>query len=168
MLLDPAAPTAPMSTALACVAADLSPRGPARGPRFDSTAHTKARCIGSVEMLVCAGGKPRCARQNGPAGHAATLGKIGRLGSARSSETPPDLLLHRIESRDERGTGHSLASLLQLRPSNRLSYEMPSLGGVAPAADLNPLAGFEVLIVFEEVLDLPQRDLRQVGVVTYI
>jgi hypothetical protein len=58
--------------------------------------------------------------------------------------------------------------LLQLCPSNRLRYEMPSLDGVTPAAELYPLTGFEVLVVFEEVLNLLQRDLRQVGVVVHV
>ena len=36
--------------------------------------------------------------------------------------------------------------------------------GTLPVADLDPLAGLEILVVLEEVLDLLQRDRRQIGV----
>src|SRR5271154_5835470 len=37
-------------------------------------------------------------------------------------------------------------------------------GGAAPAQDLDPFFGFEILVVLEEVLDLLQRDVGQVAV----
>jgi hypothetical protein len=37
-----------------------------------------------------------------------------------------------------------------------------------PAADLDPFAGLEVLVVLEEVRHLVQRDLRQIGVVEHL
>ena len=40
--------------------------------------------------------------------------------------------------------------------------------GVAPAQHLDPFAGFEILVVLEEVLDLLQRDLGQIAVVLYL
>ncbi len=41
------------------------------------------------------------------------------------------------------------------------------LGGVDvhPVADLHPLAGFQILVVLEEVLDLLERDFRKIGVI---
>ena len=48
---------------------------------------------------------------------------------------------------------------------DRLDDQPLGLGRIAPAGDLHPLARLEVLVVLEEVLDLVERDLRQVGVV---
>src|SRR5690348_4146068 len=42
------------------------------------------------------------------------------------------------------------------------------LPGIAPADDLDPLGGFEVLVVFEEMLHLVHGDVRQIGVVVYL
>src|SRR3990170_8245504 len=53
---------------------------------------------------------------------------------------------------------HSLSrELLDARKHDRLG-----LGGVAPALGLDPLAGLEILVVLEEVLDLLARELRDV------
>src|SRR5262245_32473260 len=54
---------------------------------------------------------------------------------------------------------------LRLRPGARLGAHPPRLGGVAPADHPDPLPGLEVLVVLEEVLDLPQRDLGHLGYV---
>src|SRR5690606_16680844 len=40
--------------------------------------------------------------------------------------------------------------------------------GTVPAADLDPLARLEVLVVLEEVLDLLEGDLRQIGVLEHL
>ena len=45
---------------------------------------------------------------------------------------------------------------------SRISFCASS--GAAPAQDLHPFAGLEILVVLEEVLDLLQRDVGQVGV----
>ena len=47
-----------------------------------------------------------------------------------------------------------------------IAFEDQPLGllGIAPADDLDPLAGLEILVVLEEVLDLLERDVGQVGV----
>src|SRR5690606_8852015 len=39
---------------------------------------------------------------------------------------------------------------------------------VAPAVDLDPLAGFQILVALEEVLDLPDQQLRQVGIFLHV
>ena len=44
----------------------------------------------------------------------------------------------------------------------RLADQTLGLGGVAPVLGLDPLAGLEVLVVLEEVLDLLARVLRDV------
>src|ERR1019366_5679317 len=45
-----------------------------------------------------------------------------------------------------------------------LHDELRRLFGASPAGDLHPLVGLEVLVVLEEVLDLPERDVGQIEV----
>src|SRR5690606_33355940 len=49
-----------------------------------------------------------------------------------------------------------------------LNNHLLGIGRVVPPADLDPLAGFEILIVLEEMRHLVERDFRQVGVVEHI
>src|SRR6266446_9905998 len=49
-----------------------------------------------------------------------------------------------------------------LRPLNRFGHDPAGVRGVPPLADANPLVGFEILIVGEEMLDLLEHDRRQV------
>ena len=44
-----------------------------------------------------------------------------------------------------------------LGPLDAFEHELARLFGVAPADDLHPLAGLQILVVGEEVLDLMQR-----------
>ena len=48
---------------------------------------------------------------------------------------------------------------------DRLDDHLLGVGRVMPAVDLDPFAGLEILVVLEEMRDLVERDLRQVGVV---
>ena len=50
-------------------------------------------------------------------------------------------------------------------PRDALQDQSAGVVSAAPVQHLDPFAGFEILVVLEEVLDLLQRDLRQVGVV---
>ncbi len=43
--------------------------------------------------------------------------------------------------------------------------EGAALGSIAPTQNLHPFAGFEILVVAEEMLDLIERDLRQIGII---
>ena len=56
-----------------------------------------------------------------------------------------------------------VARLLARRASDRLADRAARRRGVAPIADLHPLAFLEILVVLEEVLDLLQRDRRHVA-----
>src|SRR5437868_1675434 len=49
-----------------------------------------------------------------------------------------------------------------LRSLDRFDDDPARLGGIAPLPDADPLVGFEVLIVGEEMLDLLKHDRRQV------
>ena len=51
---------------------------------------------------------------------------------------------------------------------DRLGDEPARFARVADVVDLRPLAGLEILVVPEEVLDLLHRDLRQIGVVRHL
>ena len=52
-----------------------------------------------------------------------------------------------------------------LRPVNAFHDQALGVFGAAPAEDLHPFVGLEILVVLEEVLDLLQRDIGKVVVV---
>ncbi|EGE56063.1 hypothetical protein RHECNPAF_750022 [Rhizobium etli CNPAF512] len=49
-----------------------------------------------------------------------------------------------------------------------LEDKRAGFAGIAPAEDLHPLAGLQILVVLEEVLDLLQRDLRKVRIILHL
>src|SRR6187200_1914658 len=58
--------------------------------------------------------------------------------------------------------------LLPLRPFDAFDDQPLGVVGIAPAQHLDPFAGFEILVVLEEVLDLLQRDVGKVVVVLHL
>src|SRR6266404_4553548 len=71
------------------------------------------------------------------------------------------------EIRDKGAYFYSL-KLLRLRPRDAFHDQFARVVGVAPAQHLDPFAGFEILVMFEEVLNLLQRDVGQVVVVLHL
>src|ERR1700727_3041126 len=55
-----------------------------------------------------------------------------------------------------------------LRSLDAFDHESASLVRVAPANDLDPLVGLEILVVCEEMLDLLDRDRGQVRIVIHV
>src|SRR5260370_6251472 len=53
-------------------------------------------------------------------------------------------------------------------PFDALPHERASLLGIAPADDPDPFFGLEILVVSEEMLDLLERDRRQIGVIVHM
>src|SRR5215510_3135265 len=58
----------------------------------------------------------------------------------------------------------AITSSLRFGACDRVCNKTPRLRRIAPAEYLDPLAGLEVLVVLEEVLDLPDRDLRHLRI----
>jgi hypothetical protein len=54
--------------------------------------------------------------------------------------------------------------LLLLRPFDAFHDQPEGVLCAAPAQHLDPFAGFEILVMLEEVLDLLQRDIGEVAV----
>jgi hypothetical protein len=51
---------------------------------------------------------------------------------------------------------------------DRLTDQPARRLGLHPVADLNPFAGFQILVVFEKMLNLQQRYIRQINLVVNI
>src|SRR5262249_12006367 len=73
-----------------------------------------------------------------------------------AANAPPTMHASKMSARRNPG----LPMALSFRPLDRLGDQAPRLGCVAPAEHLDPLAGLEVLVVLEEVLDLLDGDFR--------
>ena len=64
-----------------------------------------------------------------------------------------------------RRAARARAGLAGFFPFDCLLDEFPGMRRIAPVADLHPLAGLEILVMFEKVLDSLQVDIGQVRVV---
>ena len=64
-----------------------------------------------------------------------------------------------------RGPAPVGSSARRMLPLDPLEHQAARFGGVAPTEDLDPFLGLEILVMGEEMLDLLDRDRRQIGMV---
>src|SRR3546814_323869 len=74
----------------------------------------------------------------------------------------------RVRGNDRGNSWRGSGGLLGVRAFDRIKDDLPCFGGIAPAFDLHPFAGFQVLVMGKEMLDLLRHDLGQILRVLHI
>src|SRR4051794_1938849 len=134
----------------------LNSSTPARTAIAPMMINAKLRINRSVRRIIFSVSRTRCSVLHAAA-QSRDRNKHRRLLRPRLCSAP---LRKSYALRCVRGTG----VLFGVRAGDAFEDQLVGVFGVSPAQHLHPLALFQVLVVLEKMLDLLQRDFRQVAI----